>query len=125
MRDKIVFFVLGAVLATIAYAVGNANNVSAIEEELVVKKIRVESLVAKTIVVAEKENKSIVGISVRDNIPSIHISNKDGNRENSNIMISSFEKGDISGLGSRPMIRLSGEDGDPAYVITDLGGFVE
>lgn len=40
MREKIVFFILGAVLATIAYFVGNVNTVTA-NDELVVRRLTV------------------------------------------------------------------------------------
>ena len=40
MRDKIVFFILGAMLATVAYFAGNANKVDA-DGELVVKQLTV------------------------------------------------------------------------------------
>jgi len=40
MRDKIVFFILGAVLATLAYYIGSESNASA-DGELVVKQLTV------------------------------------------------------------------------------------
>ncbi|RKU31019.1 hypothetical protein C6499_05155 [Candidatus Poribacteria bacterium] len=81
MRDKIVFFILGAVLATIAYSVGNLNKVDADGvgryDLLVVDELVVKELVVSESGIFHTHNKdSMIGMRVTDNIPTILISNQ-------------------------------------------------
>ena len=55
MRDRIVFFVLGALLATIAYFAGDMNNLSAQGEVTHIEKLSVGELtVDKTLIVGDE-----------------------------------------------------------------------
>ena len=121
MRDKMVFFTLGVLLATFAYFMGDLSNISALEDPTF-EKLTVDSLVAKTIVVTEDADKSLVGIMVKDNIPSINMVHRDGIVENSAIMLTAVSDTDLSNVGSSSIIRLSGKNGKPAYLLTHLGG---
>ena len=59
MKDRIVFFVLGAILATIAYFVGDMNNLSAQGDVTRIEKLSVgEITVDKTLVVGNNEDYS-------------------------------------------------------------------
>ena len=124
MRDKIVFFILGALVATIAYAVGNASKVDAYgvgTYELLV----VDSLVTKKIYVSESgirnTDDSFIGIAVEDNIPNIMVANRKFGIEQSGVMISAF-----SGLdepGPIPTFMLNSEILKEQYVFTSKGVF--
>ena len=124
MREKVVFFILGAVLATLAYAVGNASKVDAYgvgTYELLV----VDSLVAKKILVSESGIRNIedsfIGIVVEDNIPNIMVTNRKFGIEQSGVMISAF-----SGLdepGPIPTFMLNSEVLKEQYVLTSKGVF--
>ncbi len=101
MRDKIVFFILGAVLATIAYAVGNANRVEADNGKkgtygfLSVSHLEVDSMrvaenvhITKSdILISDPKNPgNLIRISIEQGIPHISLQTGDGEKSTSHIM---------------------------------------
>ena len=67
MRDKIVFFVLGAILATIAYLVGSLETLTAKDQITELDQLRVNKLVVKeSIVVGDVGTKPILITSTNE-----------------------------------------------------------
>ena len=120
MREKILFFILGAVTATLAYFAGSSNESSAIDKgkyDLLV----VDSLIVRSIIVSEsgKDGDSMIGLRVDDNIPSINISNRKNAVEKSGIMLSAFSETDAP--GSIPLFILIDADSNENYTLTSSG----
>lgn len=67
MRDKIVFFVLGAILATIAYTIGDLETLTAEDQITELDQLRVNELVVKeSIVVGDVGTKPILITSTNE-----------------------------------------------------------
>ena len=122
MREKIVFFILGAVLATLAYFAGDMNDISALEEPAVLDKLTVDTLVAKKIIInKEGPDKSSIGMFIMDNKPYIYLDNRDGIKVNSRITMSAYsDKDTLLGSGGSSII-LSGKNDRSEYTITNSG----
>ena len=124
MRERIVFFILGAVLATIAYFVGNANNVDAdiktgrynllVVDELVVKS---KILVNESGLIDIADN-STIGLMIKDNEPAIVVSHRENGIDQSGIMISTPSLLDEP---SRPTIFLIANTLKEQYTIRSNG----
>ena len=130
MRDKIVFFILGAMLATIAYAVGNyANTVEADNSKkgtygfLSVSHLEVDSMrvaenvhITKSdILISDPKNPgNLIRISIEQGIPHISLQTGDGEKSTSHIML-------IAKPMMQPLLYLGSDDGKKAYGLTSEG----
>ena len=123
MRDKIVFFLLGAVLATFAYMAGglrHARSVNEVVDKLYASEIFVDKLITPEIIVGEIGKESHVGIRVDENgVPSINLSNMTDGKTNSGILLSAFS--DKDEVGSIPMFILIGKGTKETYTLTSGG----
>lgn len=108
MKDRIVFFILGAVLATMAYAVGNASKADAdrlgrygllVADALIVKKILISESGLSNV-----DDNSMIGMSIDDNVPNIMITNRKNGIEQSAVVLSAFTGSGEH--GTRPTILL-------------------
>lgn len=67
MKDKIVFFILGALLATIAYLAGDLGTLTAHDETLELQSLRCKSLfVDDILIVGEKEDGATITLMTLD-----------------------------------------------------------
>ena len=129
MREKIVFFVLGALLATFAYAIGNANKVDAdygkkgTYDFLSVSHIEADSIrVADNVTLtksgifigsAETNSKSLIRLFVEEGVPHIILYNGDDKKTSSAVMLSAYP--------IIPLFQLVGEDRKLVYSLTSVG----
>ena len=92
MRDKIVFFILGALLATLAYLVGNMNNAKARDNLLEVERLKVGILKVDHLNVKDNmyvggNGGSFVRISALNGNPSIQLVGKGVNPPSVNMNV--------------------------------------
>ena len=120
MKERIVFFILGALVATVAYFAGDISSLSAREDVKFYDRLTVGTLVARTIMISEGDaGSSHIGLHVKNNVPSINLSNRLNGKEYSGIMLSAFSDFDVT--GSTPLILLIGKDDENVYTLTNEG----
>ncbi|RKU27256.1 hypothetical protein C6499_11985 [Candidatus Poribacteria bacterium] len=124
MKERIVFFILGAVLATIAYSVGNVNKVNA-DGDGVYERLFVNKLMVKTLLVTDMATDianvsgSNIGLVVENNIPTILLNNQKNGIAQSSIMLSAFSV--LDEPGQRPTITLLSNNLKENYTFSSKG----
>ena len=73
MRDKIVFFVLGAILATIAYLIGDLETLTAEDEFLELGNLRVDRLHVKDVIIVGDRGEKFIMIMANNEYAQIDL----------------------------------------------------
>ena len=132
MKDRIVFFILGALLATFAYFAGNMNKLDAdidkkgVYDFLSVSHLEIDSMqVADNVTItksgiiigdAETNSKSMIRIFVEEGVPHIILYNGDDKKTSSVVTLSAYP--------IIPLFQLVGEDRKLVYSRLVLISFV-
>ncbi|MDE0423515.1 MAG: hypothetical protein OXN25_01465 [Candidatus Poribacteria bacterium] len=127
MKERIVFFILGALVATCAYFAGDRSDLAARDDVLEVETISTRKIYVKDmIVVGGVEVAGRVHITVTtDGVPSIHLFNGTPGEMSSAIRlscVSTLDPRQHRPKNNKPRLELSSENGLDTYTLTSLGG---
>lgn len=120
MRDRIVFFILGALLATIAYFAGNIENLDADNE---IKEIlECDTLIVRDRIIVtigdDIQRESFIHISVVGGRPTIHMVNNIEGYDTSSIHLIAREK--TEQVPPHSAITLSGKQSKNFWQLTSF-----